>query len=120
MFANALSMILQFALISLVMAEETLSTSSHGDAWKFGTGGGVIGFIVLILDIMAWSTYSSANHCDRANEYAVEVLKSNRPPSHKLLWCVGVFIFPVVGLIVYWLFSDRAAHTGSGSYEAIP
>jgi hypothetical protein len=56
-FQNALSMLLNLALISLVAAEETLTTSSHGDAWKFGTGGGVLGFIVLILDIMVWSTY---------------------------------------------------------------
>jgi hypothetical protein len=50
----------------------------------------------------------------------VEILKSNRPSSHKLLWCVVVFLFPILGLIFYWLFSNRAAHAGSGSYEAIP
>jgi len=50
----------------------------------------------------------------------VEVLKSNRPPSHKLLWCVLVFIFPVVGVILYWLFSDRAKwNAGAGGYEPI-
>ncbi|KAF8859465.1 hypothetical protein BDZ45DRAFT_673226 [Acephala macrosclerotiorum] len=85
------------------MAEETLTTTAHGNSWKYGTGGGVLGFIVLILDIMVW----------------MEVLKSNRPPSHKLIWCVGVFLFPVVGLIVYWLFSEREKHAGSGGYEAI-
>jgi hypothetical protein len=52
---------------------------------------------------------------------AVEVLKSNRPPSHKLLWCLIVFLFPILGLVVYWLFSNRESHnSGSGSYEAIP
>ena len=54
-FQTTLSLLLNFSLLSLAMAEETLTTQGHGDAWKFGTGGGVIGFIVLILDIMVWS-----------------------------------------------------------------
>jgi len=103
MFQNALAVVLQLSLLSFAMAEETLVTSSHGNAWKYGSGGGVIGFIVLILDIIVF----------------LEVLKSNRPASHKLLWCLVVFLFPIGGLILYWLFSNRAAHTGSGGYEAI-
>lgn len=47
----------------------------------------------------------------------VEVLRSDRPVSHKLLWCVLVFIFPLVGIIIYWLFSNREAH--KGGYESI-
>ncbi|TVY37744.1 hypothetical protein LOCC1_G006297 [Lachnellula occidentalis] len=97
-------LLLNLSLLSLASAAPTLSTAGHGNSWKFGTGGGVLGFVVLILDIMVW----------------LEVLKSNRPPSHKLLWCVVVFIFPVVGLVVYWLFSNRAAHVGDGGYEALP
>lgn len=92
------------SLASFAMAEETLAASGHGNALKYGSGGGIVGFIVLILDIIVF----------------MEVLKSNRAPSHKLLWCVVVFLFPIIGLIVYWLFSNRAAHAGSGSYEAIP
>ena len=52
---------------------------------------------------------------------AVEVIKSTRPPSHKLLWSVLVFIFPVVGVIVYYIFSDREKRNpeaGAG-YEPI-
>jgi hypothetical protein len=120
-------MSLQFSLLSLLsllsfaMAEETLSTTSPGNAWKYGSGGGIIGFIILILDIIVFSTSCFIRYSDRANTLsAVEVLKSNRPPSHKLLWCVVVFLFPILGLILYWLFSDRAAHAGSGTYEAIP
>jgi hypothetical protein len=52
--------------------------------------------------------------------FVVEVIKSNRPVTHKLAWAVGVFIFPVLGLIVYWLFSNREQHNRSGGYEAIP
>lgn len=50
----------------------------------------------------------------------VEVLKSNRPPLHKLLWCLVVFLFPIVGMIIYWLFSNRAEHNRGGSYEPLP
>lgn len=51
---------------------------------------------------------------------AVEVIKSSRPPSHKLLWSLLVFIFPIGGLILYWLFSNRAAHNSGSGYEALP
>ncbi|KAM3074146.1 hypothetical protein ACMFMG_003032 [Clarireedia jacksonii] len=106
MFRNTLSsLLLQFFLFTLAVAAPIVETQGHGNAWKYGSGGGVVGFIVLILDILVF----------------IEVLKSNRPPSHKLLWCLVVFLFPILGLIVYWLFSNRAAHnSGSGSYEAIP
>lgn len=49
------NLLIQFALLSFAMAEETLTTTTHGNAWKYGSGGGVIGFIVLILDILAIS-----------------------------------------------------------------
>ncbi|KAI1342731.1 hypothetical protein F5Y15DRAFT_412415 [Xylariaceae sp. FL0016] len=105
MFQHTLSILLQLCLAALALAapiaDETFSTTA-ADPWQYGTGGGIIGFIVLVLDIIVW----------------IEVLKSNRPPSHKLLWCVLVFIFPVIGIIVYWLFSNRAAHN-SGGYEPL-
>ncbi|PQE11084.1 Cardiolipin synthase protein [Rutstroemia sp. NJR-2017a BVV2] len=105
MFRTTLSLLLQFLLFTLAVAAPIVETTGHGNAWKYGSGGGVVGFIVLILDIIVF----------------IEVLKSNRPPSHKLLWCLIVFLFPILGLVVYWLFSNREAHnSGSGSYEAIP
>ncbi|KAB8289628.1 hypothetical protein MFRU_007g00230 [Monilinia fructicola] len=104
MFQNTLSFLLQFFFFALAFAQP-VEIAGHGNAWKYGSGGGVIGFIVLILDIIVF----------------IEVLKSNRPPSHKLLWCLVVFLFPILGLVIYWLFSNRQAHnSGSGSYEAIP
>jgi heme/copper-type cytochrome/quinol oxidase subunit 2 len=48
----------------------------------------------------------------------VEIVKSNRPPINKLIWCLVVFFFPVVGMIIYYLFSNRESHNSSG-YEAI-
>ena len=54
MFHLTLNLLLQASLFSLAFASETVSTSSHGNSWKFGTGGGIIGFIILILDIIVF------------------------------------------------------------------
>ncbi|RKU39803.1 hypothetical protein DL546_001051 [Coniochaeta pulveracea] len=108
MFQNAFAVVLQLCLATLAFAapivDETVSAKTAGNTWQYGTGGGIIGFIILILDIMVW----------------IEVLKSNRAPSSKILWCLVVFLFPVIGLIAYYLLADRASHTGSGSYEPLP
>merc|ERR1712000_27153 len=82
----------------------TTSTTGHHGAqpWHYGVGGGIVGFIVLVLDIIVW----------------IEVLQSNRPVPNKLLWALLVFIFPVAGALIYFLFSNRAHHR-SGGYEAI-
>ncbi|KAF3930333.1 hypothetical protein ABW19_dt0206323 [Dactylella cylindrospora] len=80
--------------------EELVTIQSN--AWGYGTGGGIIGFIVLILDIFVF----------------IEVFKSSRPASHKILWSLFVFFFPIIGLIVYYLFSNRQQYTSN--YEALP
>jgi len=102
MFQSALSMLLHLSLIALAAAAP-VSTESHGNSWQYGAGGGVVGFIVLILDIIVF----------------MEVLKSNRPVLHKVLWCLVVFLFPIGGMLIYWLFSNRAAHNHGSGYEAI-
>jgi hypothetical protein len=33
---------------------------------------------------------------------------------------VLVFIFPIGGLIIYYLFSNRDAHNSTGGYETLP
>lgn len=58
-------------------------------------------------------------HADYYSLRQVEVLKSNRPPASKLVWCLVVFLFPIIGLVIYWLFSDRAAHRTGSSYEPL-
>ncbi|KAF2434129.1 hypothetical protein EJ08DRAFT_693679 [Tothia fuscella] len=63
-----MAVLMQLCLCSIAMAGEVLTTQGHGNAWKYGSGGGVVGFIVLILDIIVF----------------MEVLKSNRPPLHKV------------------------------------
>lgn len=98
-----LSLLLQFALFAVSLAAPVSVDAVHDNAWKFGTGGGVVGFVVLILDILVF----------------IEVLNSNRDAIPKLLWCLLVFLFPIGGLIIYWLFSNRAAHNTQSGYEAI-
>ncbi|KAI9356101.1 hypothetical protein BD770DRAFT_390462, partial [Pilaira anomala] len=63
--------------------------------------GGVVGLIVLILDLIV----------------IFEVMNSNREITGKLGWSLLVFFFPVVGLILYFLLSGRAEH--NARYEAI-
>ncbi|KAI8598627.1 hypothetical protein EDD21DRAFT_381942 [Dissophora ornata] len=62
--------------------------------------GGFFGLIVLILDLIA----------------IFEVLNSTRSVVSKLLWSLLIFLFPVFGLIIYFLFGDREGHNG---YETI-
>ena len=99
MFNFALSLLLQ---LSLYLAVEAAPITAQGaQPWQTGTGGGIVGFIVLILDIIAW----------------IEIFKSNRPVSSKVIWALVVFLFPIVGMIIYYLFSNRQAHN---TYEPIP
>ncbi|KAI7139866.1 hypothetical protein KC331_g19882 [Hortaea werneckii] len=103
---DTLTLFLQLTLAMLTFAAPVANDptfSVQSDAWQYGTGGGIVGFIVLVLDVIVW----------------MEVLQSNRPVSHKVLWCVLVFIFPIVGIIIYWLFSNREAHKPNAGYEPI-
>jgi hypothetical protein len=50
-----LSLLLQLSMFML--AEAAPMTVQSAKPWQAGTGGGIIGFIVLVLDIIAWSKY---------------------------------------------------------------
>lgn len=52
---------------------------------------GIIGLVVLILDIIA----------------LVDVIKSSMQPVQKLIWALVIILFPVVGMIVYFLVGKR-------------
>jgi hypothetical protein len=59
MFHNALNILLQFALFSLATAAPIVTEGhnhGHNNSWQYGTGGGIIGFIILVLDIIVFST----------------------------------------------------------------
>lgn len=53
-----LQTLLQLLLASFAFAAP-LTAQGHGTPpWHYGVGGGVAGFIVLVLDIIVWSMYS--------------------------------------------------------------
>lgn len=64
MFHFALGLLLQASILSVAAASGTVSATEHGNAWKFGTGGGVIGFIVLIMDIIVFCMFEHRT-CER-------------------------------------------------------
>jgi len=50
-------------------------------------GYGLLGLIVLILDIVA----------------LVDLLKSAKPPEMKLLWTLLIILLPLIGMILYFV-----------------
>lgn len=54
MFQLALAAILQ---LSLALLAEAQPITTQSTAWQGPTGGGIVGLIVLILDIIAWGMY---------------------------------------------------------------
>ncbi|KAF2745452.1 hypothetical protein M011DRAFT_488061 [Sporormia fimetaria CBS 119925] len=100
MLQSFIGLLLQFLFFSLASAAPV--TTQGNNTVGYGAGGGVVGFVVLVLDIIVF----------------IEVLKSNRPVANKVLWCLLVFFFPIVGILIYFFFSNRAQHNSSG-YEAI-
>lgn len=52
------SLFLQLCLAALTFAaplENDPTFTIQADAWQYGTGGGILGFIVLVIDVLAWS-----------------------------------------------------------------
>ncbi|GAB1316775.1 Cardiolipin synthase N-terminal domain-containing protein [Madurella fahalii] len=100
--AILLSFLLQLCLATLGLAAPVQS-EALSNSWQYGTGGGLLGLVVLILDVIVF----------------VEVLKSSRPPVQKLIWCLVVFLFPILGMIIYYLFSNRSDYQRGSGYEAL-
>jgi hypothetical protein len=56
MFQYALALFLQLSLAAFALAAPVgQEISATSNTWQYGTGGGIIGFIVLILDILVFS-----------------------------------------------------------------
>jgi hypothetical protein len=53
--------------------------------------GGILGIIVLILDIIA----------------ILDVLKSGLPTGKKALWIILILVLPVIGLVIYFLVGKK-------------
>lgn len=60
MGSSAIISFLQLWLATLAFAAPVANDVAVSSAkpWHYGTGGGIIGFIVLVLDIIVWSTSS--------------------------------------------------------------
>lgn len=59
MYQHVYAFLLQLCLAALAFAApvaQEISTSTIDNSWQYGTGGGIIGFIILILDIIVFST----------------------------------------------------------------
>lgn len=59
--------------------------------------GGLFGIIVFVFDVIAiWG-----------------VLKSGKTLGKKVMWIIGIIVFPVIGLIVYYFFGRESAPAGA-------
>ena len=85
----------------MAFADDTFKITGNAAA---GTGGGVVGLIVLVLDVLVFGMSTSKvafspSQTSSANDIViVEVFQSSRPPGNKLLWALLVFFFPIVGV----------------------
>lgn len=61
MFHIVFNFLLQLSLAALALGAPVgdVGASTAGNSWQYGTGGGVLGFIVLVLDILVFSTSPS-------------------------------------------------------------
>ncbi|KAF9582540.1 hypothetical protein BGW38_000085 [Lunasporangiospora selenospora] len=64
--------------------------------------GSLVCLIILILDLIA----------------VVRVLDSDRSVLSKFLWCLLIFLCPIVGILIYLLFANRERH--HPRYVSIP
>ena len=55
--------------------------------------GGLLGLIVLVLDVVA----------------IIKTLSSAASPGEKLLWVVVIVLLPIIGLVLWWFLGPRTA-----------
>lgn len=70
MYQHVYTFLLQLCLAALAFAApvaQEISASTVNNSWQYGTGGGIIGFIVLILDILVFSTSTRPTRPSLAN-----------------------------------------------------
>ena len=53
--------------------------------------GGLLGLIVLVLDVWA----------------IVKTVQSNAGTGSKVLWIVVILVFPILGVVLWWLFGPK-------------
>lgn len=143
---DSLTLFLQLALAMLTFAAPVVNDptfSAQSDAWQYGTGGGIVGFIVLVLDVIVWSKSGpSLRGIEDGRHFANTGWQWRFCSPIDLLairccgacWCLSVRLplhlaitlpvtdhvaVPIVGILIYWLFSNREAHKPNAGYEPI-
>jgi len=58
MLSTIVSFLLQFSFFAFALGAPTGEITIQENAWKYGSGGGIIGLIVLVLDIIVARKYS--------------------------------------------------------------
>ncbi|KAF8942266.1 hypothetical protein BGZ47_006666 [Haplosporangium gracile] len=71
-----------------VLATAAAVAATHPNAVYSGS---LLSLIILILDLIA----------------IVQLLNSERSVMNKLLWCLLIFLCPIVGIVLYYLFAHK-------------
>jgi hypothetical protein len=58
MALSIFEIVVQFFLLALVEAAP-LSAQGHNNRWQYGLGGGIVGFVIFILDIIVFRKFST-------------------------------------------------------------
>lgn len=91
--ATMFNILLQLCLAALCyaapIADESLSTMSS-NATQYGTGGGIVGFIVLVLDILVWSKSQSYTAPAMYNILTASQSRSSSLPAPSATSCCGL------------------------------
>ncbi|CAF3217992.1 unnamed protein product [Rotaria socialis] len=81
-----MGLLINFATVSVLILS-CIKFVSAGDFYIGPVVGGILGLIILILDIIA----------------AIEILRSDKSIVEKLLWILFIIFCPIIGLVVYLL-----------------
>ena len=57
----------------------------------FGDFNGLIGIVILVLDIIA----------------LIDIFRSGMSTTEKVLWALAVLLFPLIGMILYFIFGKK-------------
>jgi len=91
--------LLKSSIFSTIILLLLLPLASCSDWPYIGGGvGGLIGFLILCCDIYV----------------ILRVVQSNRSPLAKIIWIIVILLFPIAGIVVYFIFAGDHQH-----YETI-
>lgn len=55
-----------------------VTTTTAGNSWQYGTGGGILGLIVLVLDIIVFGTHHPPSHSQGKDRKETDATKQSR------------------------------------------